>query len=61
MSMTVSPETTPTLVDEGADLLALVELALGEARALGASQSEVAVSMDTQGVADYLGEVLAAR
>jgi len=31
---------------DGADLLALVELALGEAKSLGASQAEAAISMD---------------
>ena len=46
MSTPAVPGRTPTLVDDGADLLALVELALGEARALGASQAEAAVSMD---------------
>ncbi|MFO1408231.1 MAG: metalloprotease PmbA [Steroidobacteraceae bacterium] len=43
---------------EGADLLALVELALGEARALGASQAEASVSMDVGlTVSVRLGEV----
>jgi PmbA protein len=58
MSMPVSSGTTPALVDDGADLLALVELALGEARALGASQAEAAVSMDVGlNVSARLGEV----
>jgi len=34
------------VVTDGADLLALVELALGEAKSLGASQAEAAISMD---------------
>ncbi len=43
---------------DGADLLALVELALGEARTLGASQAEAAVSMDVGlSVSVRLGEV----
>ena len=43
---------------EGADLLALVELALEEARVLGASQAEAAVSMDVGlSVSVRLGEV----
>ena len=47
-----------TLVADGADLLALVELALGEARALGASQAEAAISMDVGlSVSARLGEV----
>jgi PmbA protein len=46
------------LVADGADLLALVELALGEARALGASQAEAAISMDVGlSVSARLGEV----
>ena len=45
-------------VADGADLLALVELALEEARALGASQAEAAVSMDVGlSVSVRLGEV----
>lgn len=39
-------ESSLTPVAEGADLLALVELALGEARVLGASQAEAAISVD---------------
>jgi PmbA protein len=43
---------------DGADLLALVELALGEAKSLGASQSEAAISMDVGlSVSVRLGEV----
>jgi len=43
---------------EGADLLALVELALEEARVLGASQAEAAISMDVGlSVSVRLGEV----
>ena len=58
MSTPVLPERIPTLVDDGTDLLALVELALGEARALGASQAEAAVSMDVGlSVSARLGEV----
>jgi PmbA protein len=45
-------------VADGADLLALVELALEEARVLGASQAEAAVSMDVGlSVSVRLGEV----
>jgi PmbA protein len=51
-------EHSPTPVADGADLLALVELALEEARALGASQAEAAVSMDVGlSVSVRLGEV----
>ncbi len=39
-------ESSLTPVADGADLLALVEIALEEARALGASQAEAAVSVD---------------
>jgi PmbA protein len=39
-------EASLTPVADGADLLALVEIALEEARALGASQAEAAVSVD---------------
>src|SRR5687767_12785074 len=46
------------LVADGADLLALVELALNEARTLGASQAEAAISMDVGlSVSARLGEV----
>jgi PmbA protein len=58
MSTPVSPDRTPALVSDGADLLALVELALEEARALGASQAEAAISMDVGlSVSARLGEV----
>ena len=58
MSTPVSPDRAPALVDDGADLLALVELALVEARTLGASQAEAAVSMDVGlSVSARLGEV----
>ncbi len=51
-------EHPPTLASDGADLLALVEIALAEAKALGASQAEAAVSMDTGlSVSARLGEV----
>ena len=46
------------LTADGADLLALVELALAEARTLGASQAEAAISMDVGlSVSARLGEV----
>jgi PmbA protein len=58
MSTPVSADHTPALVSDGADLLALVELALEEARALGASQAEAAISMDVGlSVSARLGEV----
>jgi PmbA protein len=48
----------PALVADGAELLALVELALAEARTLGASQAEAAISMDVGlSVSARLGEV----
>jgi PmbA protein len=48
----------PALVSDGAELLALVELALAEARALGASEAEAAISMDVGlSVSARLGEV----
>ena len=48
----------PALVADGAELLALVELALAEARALGASEAEAAISMDVGlSVSARLGEV----
>ena len=51
-------EHPPTLASDGADLLALVEIALAEAKTLGASQAEAAVSMDTGlSVSARLGEV----
>ena len=49
---------SPTLTADGADLLALVELALQEAKVLGASQAEAAISMDVGlSVSARLGEV----
>jgi PmbA protein len=49
---------SPALAADGADLLALVEVALAEARTLGASQAEAAVSMDVGlSVSARLGEV----
>ena len=49
---------SPALTADGADLLALVELALEEARVLGASQAEAAISMDVGlSVSARLGEV----
>ncbi|HET9694763.1 MAG TPA: metalloprotease PmbA [Steroidobacteraceae bacterium] len=58
MSTPVPTDHTPTLASDGADLLALVELALGEARALGATQAEAAISMDVGlSVSARLGEV----
>jgi PmbA protein len=54
----MSTERSLTPEATGADLLALVELALEEARALGASQAEAAVSMDVGlSVSVRLGEV----
>ena len=54
--MAIEPRSAP--VADGADLLALVELALEEARVLGASQAEAAVSMDVGlSVSVRLGEV----
>jgi PmbA protein len=53
-----STDRSPALAADGADLLALVEVALAEARALGASQAEAAVSMDVGlSVSARLGEV----
>jgi len=59
MSTIVAPKDhSPMLTADGADLLALVELALAEARALGASQAEAAISMDVGlSVSARLGEV----
>ncbi len=60
MSTTVAPaaDHSPALTADGADLLALVELALSEARVLGASQAEAAISMDVGlSVSARLGEV----
>jgi PmbA protein len=42
----MTPPAANAVVTDGADLLALVELALGEAKSLGASQAEAAISMD---------------
>jgi PmbA protein len=51
-------EASRALTSDGADLLALVELALEEARVLGASQAEASVSMDVGlSVSARLGEV----
>jgi PmbA protein len=59
--MSMNPAATdhsPTLTADGADLLALVELALQEAKVLGASQAEAAISMDVGlSVSARLGEV----
>lgn len=59
MSTLVPQErSTPALTADGADLLALVELALEEARTLGASQAEAGISMDVGlSVSARLGEV----
>ena len=59
MSTTVALKNhSPMLTADGADLLALVELALAEARTLGASQAEAAISMDVGlSVSARLGEV----
>jgi PmbA protein len=54
----MSTDSSTALVPDGADLLALVELALEEARTLGASQAEAAISMDVGlSVSVRLGEV----
>jgi PmbA protein len=51
-------EASTAVTADGADLLTLVELALGEARSLGASQAEAAISMDVGlSVSVRLGEV----
>jgi PmbA protein len=42
----MTPPAANAVAIDGADLLALVELALGEAKSLGASQAEAAISMD---------------
>jgi PmbA protein len=58
MDAPVTTDRTPAVTADGADLLALVELALGEARMLGASQAEAAISMDVGlSVSARLGEV----
>ncbi len=57
MDTPVTQERSPALTD-GADLLALVELALEEARSLGATQAEAGISMDVGlNVSARLGEV----
>jgi PmbA protein len=54
----MSSESSTALAPEDADLLALVELALEEARVLGATQAEAAISMDVGlSVSVRLGEV----
>src|SRR5262245_54602346 len=54
----MTSQRTDVMVANGADLLALVELALVEAKVLGASQAEAAVSMDVGlSVSARLGEV----
>ncbi len=54
----MSTEASLTSLADGADLLAQVEIALEEARALGASQAEAAVSVDVGlSVSVRLGEV----
>jgi len=54
----MSTEASLTPVADGADLLALVEIALEEARSLGASQAEASVSVDVGlSVSVRLGEV----
>jgi PmbA protein len=54
----MTSQRTDVMVTNGADLLALVELALVEARVLGASQAEAAVSMDVGlSVSVRMGEV----
>ena len=51
-------DSSTAVAADGADLLALVELALGEAKTLGASQAEAAISMDVGlSVSVRLGEV----
>ena len=54
----MASERSPAPAPDGAELLALVELALAEARSLGAAQAEAAVSMDVGlSVSARLGEV----
>ena len=54
----MTSQRTDVMVADGSDLLALVELALAEARTLGASQAEAAVSMDVGlSVSVRMGEV----
>jgi len=58
MPAAMTSDPTTAVATEGADLLALVELALGEARTLGASQAEAAISMDVGlSVSVRLGQV----
>jgi len=58
MSTPVTHDRSPALTADGGDLLALVEIALQEARSLGASQAEAAISMDVGlSVSARLGEV----
>jgi PmbA protein len=57
-TVTTAADHSPALTADGADLLALVEIALAEARLLGASQAEAAISMDVGlSVSARLGEV----
>ena len=54
----MTQDVSTAVAADGADLLALVELALGEAKSLGASQAEAAISMDVGlSVSVRLGEV----
>jgi PmbA protein len=54
----MAQEVSTAVAADGADLLSLVELALGEAKSLGASQAEAAISMDVGlSVSVRLGEV----
>ncbi len=54
----MASERSPAPTPDGAELLALVELALAEARSLGAAQAEAAVSVDVGlSVSARLGEV----
>src|SRR5678816_3242395 len=54
----MTSQRTDVMVADGSDLLALVELALAEARTLGASQAEAGVSMDVGlSVSVRMGEV----
>jgi PmbA protein len=54
----MAQEVSTAVAADGADLLSLVELALGEAKSLGATQAEAAISMDVGlSVSVRLGEV----
>ena len=54
----MTQEVSTAVAADGADLLSLVELALGEAKSLGATQAEAAISMDVGlSVSVRLGEV----